>query len=409
MTEGVNSREAGSGRLADNILMFCRTLRKAGLAAGPGRVLEAMAAARRAGIERRDDFYWALRAVLVDDPAQFRLFDQAFHVYFRNPRLLERMMSLLLPTLERDSAESPPEAAVRRLLEAMSADLGEVADQDTQIEIDQSGSWSRREVLRRKDFEDMSLAEQSEARQLLKAEILPIADIPTRRFRPHPYGHRYDLRRSMRLILKNNGQLIELARKRRRRRPPPLVLICDISGSMNRYSRAFLLFAHLVSMRHRAVHSFVFGTRLTNITRRLADRDIDRALNLVSQEVEDWDGGTRIAECLERFNLDWSRRVLAQNAIVILLSDGLERDSNADLDFQMQRLHRSCRSLIWLNPMLRYSAFEPRAMGIRTMLPHVDLFLPAHNIDSLGRLGRLLQQDADKSGLGRRFEEFQAA
>ena len=409
MTEGSDSREAESGHLADNILMFCRTLRNAGLPIGPGRVIEAMAAVRRSGIERRDDFYWALRAVLVNDPAQFRLFDQVFHVYFRNPRLLERMMSLLLPTLEADSSGTPAEAPTRRLLEALSGAASFDQDQGTQIEIDQSGSWSRREVLRRKDFEDMSLEEQSEADELLRAEMLIVADMPMRRFRPHAYGNRYDLRRSMRLVLKNNGQLIELARKRRRRQPPPLVLICDISGSMSRYSRAFLFFAHLMSSRQRMVHTFVFGTRLTNITRRLADKDIDRALEAVSVDVQDWNGGTRIAECLECFNMDWGRRVLGQSAAVILLSDGLERDSKADLGFQMQRLHRSCRQLIWMNPMLRYAAFEPRAAGIRTMLPHVDLFLPAHNIESLGQLGRLLQQDKYSGQSGRRLQEYQAA
>ncbi len=407
MTGSNESREADSGRLADNILMFCRTLRDAGLPVGPGRVVEAMAAVRRAGIERRDDFYWALRTVLVNDPAQFRLFDQAFHIYFRNPRLLERMMSLLLPTLE---AQGEPAAAPhRRLLEALSS-IG-IGDEDggTLVEIDQAGSWSRREVLRHKDFEDMSLEEQTQARELLRAEILPTADITTRRFRPHPFGPRYDLRRSMQLILKNNGQLIELARKRRLSRPPPLVLICDISGSMSRYSRAFLLFAHLMTSRYRTVSTFVFGTRLTNISRRLADKDIDKALTAISEDVKDWDGGTRIAECLERFNVDWSRRVLAQSAIVVLLSDGLERDSKADLDFQMQRLHRSCRQLIWMNPMLRYSGFEPRALGIRTMLPHVDLFLPAHNIESIGRLSQLLQQHAHKSRVGQRIAKIEAA
>jgi len=384
--------ERSTGRLADNILMFCRTLRKAGLPVGPGRVVEAMAAVRRAGIDRRDDFYWALRAVLVNDPAHFRLFDQAFHIYFRNPRLLERMMSLLLPTLE--APGEPAAAPHRRLLEALSSVCASDRDTGTHVEIDPSGSWSRREVLRQKDFEDMSLEEEAQAKHLLRSEILPSSEVTTRRFRPHPFGHRYDLRRSMRLVLRNNGELIELARKRRLRRPPPLVLICDISGSMSRYSRAFVMFAHLVSSRRRDVYTFVFGTRLTNITRRLADKDIDKALAVVSEDVKDWDGGTRIAECLERFNVDWSRRVLAQSAVVVLLSDGLERDSKADLDFQMQRLHRSCRQLVWMNPMLRYSEFEPKAMGIKTMLPHVDLFLPAHNIESFLGLSRLLQRAA---------------
>ena len=384
-------------RLADNILLFCRTLRHAGLPIGPGRIIEAGSAVLRSGIERRDDFYYALRAVLVSDPAQFRLFDQAFHIYFRNPRLLERMMGLLLPTIERVSEDGDTDLAVRRLMESLTADEAS-DDNDTIIEIDRSASYSRRELLRHKDFEQMSLQEQSEAKQLLREEINLIKGVPTRRFRPHPFGHRYDLRRSMQLMLRNNGQLIELAKKKRRLRPPALVLICDISGSMSSYSRIFLHFAHALSSHRQTVHSFVFGTRLTNISRRLMDKDVDRALAQVSDEVQDWDGGTRIADCLERFNVDWGRRVLSGHSVVILLSDGLERDSDSDLEFQMQRLHRTCDQMIWMNPMLRYEHFEAKAMGIRTMLPHVDLFLPAHNLDGLAQLGRILRQDGAQPG-----------
>jgi uncharacterized protein with von Willebrand factor type A (vWA) domain len=384
------------GRLADNILLFCRTLRHAGLAVGPGQVIEAGSAVLRAGIERRDDFYFALRAVLVSDPAHFRLFDQAFHIYFRNPRLLERMMGLLLPTIERVSEGGNTELAVRRLMESLTANET-IDDSDTIIEIDQSASYSRRELLRHKDFEQMSLQEQREARQLLREDIDVIKDVPTRRFQPNPFGHRYDLRRSIHLMLRNNGQLIELAKKKRRLRPPALVLICDISGSMSSYSRIFLHFAHALSSRRQSVHSFVFGTRLTNISHRLLDKDVDRALAQVSDDVQDWDGGTRIADCLERFNVDWGRRVLSGHSVVILLSDGLERDSDSDLEFQMQRLQRTCDQLIWLNPMLRYEYFEAKAMGIRTMLPHVDLFLPAHNLLCLAQLGQILRHDTTQS------------
>ena len=381
------------GRLAENILLFCRTLRHAGLAIGPGQVIEAGGAVLQSGIERRDDFYYALRSVLVSDPAQFRLFDQAFHIYFRNPRLLERLMTLLLPTIERAAGDGNTEEAIRRLMESLVADETP-ADNDGVIEIDHSGSYSRRELLRHKDFEQMSLQEQREAKALLREEIDVIKDVSTRRFRPHPYGHRYDLRRSMQLMLRNNGQLIELAKKKRRLRPPTLTLICDISGSMSRYSRIFLYFAHALSSRWQTVHSFVFATRLTNVSHRLMHKDVDRALAQVSGDVQDWDGGTRIADCLERFNVDWGRRVLAGRSVVILLSDGLERDSDSDLEFQMQRLHRTCDQLIWMNPMLRYKHFEVKAMGIRTMLPHVDLFLPAHNLESLAQLGRILRTAA---------------
>ncbi|MDX1403094.1 MAG: VWA domain-containing protein [Woeseiaceae bacterium] len=378
------------GRIADNILLFCRTLRSAGLPIGPGQVIEAGSAVLRTGIARRDEFYFALRSVLVNDPSQFRLFDQAFHIYFRNPRLLERLIDMLLPTISRDTDGGNRDQALRRLLETMTQSA-DVVDEETVIEIDRSASYSRREILRRKDFEEMSLREQSEAKQLLREDFTVIKDIPTRRFRPHPFGHRYDLRRTMQLMLRNNGQLIQLAKKKRRFRPPTLVLLCDISGSMSGYSRIFLHFAHAMSLHRRSVHSFVFGTRLTNISHRLIDRDVDRALSNVAGDVEDWDGGTRIADCLERFNVDWGRRVLAGRSVVILLSDGLERDSHANLEFQMQRLRNSCDQLIWLNPMLRYEFFEAKAMGIRTMLPHVDRFLPAHNLESLHELGQVLQ------------------
>jgi hypothetical protein len=388
------------GRIAENIVSFCRTLRCAGLPVGTGQVIDALTAATIVGVQRREDFCQALRAVLVKDPGQFRLFAQAFQVYFRNPRLLERMMSMLLPSRPVDPEEAGK--ALRRLLESLSAPVPEGVD-DVTVEIDRSATWSYREVLRQKDFEQMTLAEQREARELLREEILLFGKIATRRFRSSAYGHRYDLRRSMQKMMRNNGQLIELARKRRTERTPVLVLICDISGSMSRYSRMFLHFAHTLGATNHTVHSFVFGTRLTNISRRLRDRDVDHAMTQISADVRDWDGGTRIGESLARFNKDWSRRVLAQNAVVVLLSDGLERESEADLEFEIQRLGRSCRRLIWLNPVLRFAGFEPKAAGIRKMLPHVDYFLPAHNVASLAELGAVLLQGAG-SGQNNRTE-----
>jgi len=393
--------EENVSRLGENILYFCRTLRGAGLPIGPGQVIDASIAVLQSGIERRDDFYVALRSVLVTDPTQFRLFDQAFHIYFRNPRLLERMMGLLLPTLQRTRTDDDNKEAVRRLVEALGDErvVDEERDNDdVVVEIDQSDSYSRRELLRHKDFEQMSLDEQNEAKRLLRNGVAVIRDRPTRRFRPDNYGHRYDLRQSIRMMLRTNGQMVGLARKKRRMRPPSLVLICDISGSMSRYSRPFLHFAHALSTRGQTVHSFVFGTRLTNISHRLVDRDVDRALGMVAADVRDWDGGTRIADCLQRFNVEWGRRVLSGRSVVVLLSDGLERDSVSDLEFQTARLQRSCDQLIWMNPMLRFDEFEPKASGIKAMLPYVDLFLPAHNIVSLAQLGEILSQPKLLSG-----------
>lgn len=385
-------RQPEGGSLAANILHFCRTLRQAGVPLGPGEVFDALSSVRQTGLARRDDFYHALRATLVKDAAHFGIFHQAFHVYFRNPRLLERAMALLLPELPRDEASSGTAPMKRRLLEALSrvagAESGEVDPA-----IDRSQTWSQLEVLHEKDFEQMSLAELAEARALIAREITPLAARPTRRYRPDPAGHRYDLRRSMQLMTRNNGQLLTLARKRRRLRRPPVVLVCDISGSMSAYSRVFLHFAHALAAVNRRVHTFVYATRLTNITRALAAGDADQALAAAAREVSDWDGGTRIASSLERFNLDWNRRLLAQNAVVVLLTDGLERDSAANLARQTERIRRSCRELIWLNPVLRYHEFRPLAAGIRAMLPHVDRFLPAHNLASIRELVRVLNGD----------------
>lgn len=385
-------------RLAHNILLFARTLRTAGIPVGTRQVIEALIAVALTGIERRDDLYWALRAILVNQPSELHIFNQAFHLYFRNPRLLERLMALLLPNVIGETPTQKPERASRRLLEAVSQAKEPVTD-SVQVELDQADSYSHRELLRDKDFEQMSLDEQREAKTMLLQEMESLKKYTTRRFRPDAKGERYDLRRSLRLMLRSSGQDIPLARKRRIRHSPDIVLICDISGSMSSYSRMFLHFAHVLTHREPVVHSFVFGTRLSNISHRLGDSDVDESLRKIAQDVKDWDGGTRIAECLRSFNQLWTRRVLSRNAVVILLSDGLERDTGFDLEFQMMRLQRSCRKLIWLNPMLRYDRFEPKAAGIKKMLPHVDVFLPAHNINSLASMWRVLTEASTRSSI----------
>lgn len=401
---------AAEGRLADNILLFCRTLRRAGIPLGPGQVVDALRAVETVGLQRSYDLYHALRAVLVRDPTHFSLFHQGFWLYFRDPRRLERAMALQLPSIEMPHSASPSALALRRLLDAMHVPTVKESADD-RAEIDRSQTWSDIEVLRKKDFEQMTSAELAAARQLIREDITALRARETRRYRAAFYGTRYDLRRSIQLMLRKNGQLITLAKKRRQKRPPPVVLICDISGSMSAYSRVFLHFSHALSIANPRVHTFVFGTRLTNISRTMCDIDIDLALAAVATDVLDWDGGTRIADSLEQFNVAWSRRVLAQNAVVILLTDGLERDSASSPGLQMQRLRRSCRKLIWLNPVLRYREFQPKARGIREMLPYVDLFLPAHNLDSLGALSRILRNGSDQPAAtalarptGQRFE-----
>jgi uncharacterized protein with von Willebrand factor type A (vWA) domain len=387
-----------NGKLVENLLFFARALRAAGLPVGPGKVLAAIEAVRAVGLTRRDDFYWALHAVLVDRRDQRELFDQTFHVFWRNPQILGRMMGLPLPDL-RPAAERSPEGAVewsRRLAEALGAgdadgELGGRQDED-QVEIDAAFTWSNRETLNAMDFEKMSAEELTEARKAIERMRLPIVEVPTRRFRPDPAGRRADLRAAMRAALRAGSDTIPLRWKRHRRRHPPLVVLCDISGSMGRYSRMLLHFLHAITNDRDRVHSFLFGTRLTNITRSLRHRDVDVAMDKVTAAVFDWSGGTRIGACLREFNVDWSRRVLGQGAVVLLITDGLDRENARGLEREMERLHKSCRRLIWLNPLLRYEGYEPRSQGARAMMPHIDEFRPVHNLASLAELTDVLSR-----------------
>jgi uncharacterized protein len=373
------------GRLLENIMYFARTLRAAGLPIGPGKVLAAVEAVRAVGLEDRSDFYWTLHAVFCNRRDQQELFDQAFHIFWRNPKLLERMLGMMLPEMVLPEQEKGEEMS-RRLAEALKQPgSGDAKDQEEEVELDAAMTFSDREVLRAMDFEKMSGAEIAAAKAAIRRMVLPLAEVATRRFRPDPRGARTDLRASFRAQLRAGG-LLALKHKSRQRRPPPLVIICDISGSMSRYSRLFIHFMHAVTNERDRVYTFLFGTRLTNITRYLRYKDIDVALDKVAGVVEDWSGGTRIGEALGEFNRRWSRRVLGQGAIVLLITDGLDRDAGIGIGAEMDRLHKSCRRLIWLNPLLRYEGFAPKSLGMRAILPHVDEFKPIHNLESLQEL-----------------------
>jgi len=375
----------GDGRLVANLMHFGRTLRAAGLPVGPGKVLDAVTAVSAVGITDRRDFYWTLHAVFVNRPDQRLIFDQAFHVFWRNPELLKKMLGLVLPEINVEMPQQPGEEMARRLAEALHPNPPTREAEEVEIEFDAAMTFSDREQLRGMDFEKMSLDELARAKAAIARLRLPIADLPTRRFARDPRGSRADMRATMRAALRSGG-LIELKRKSPRRRPPPLVVLCDISGSMSRYSRVFLHFMHSITNDRDRVFTFVFGTRLTNITRYLRYRDVDLALDRVAETVADWSGGTRIGHCIGEFNRLWSRRVLGQGAVVLLITDGLDRDAGTGLAHEMDRLHRSCRQLIWLNPLLRYEGFEPRSLGMKAMLPYVDEFRPVHNLESLESL-----------------------
>ena len=380
------------GRLSENIMHFGRVLRRAGLPIGSGQVIGAIHAVTQVGLGNREDFYWTLHSIFVNRRDQREIFDQAFHIFWRNPEILEKMMQMVLPDIGSPETMPNTEEISRRVSEALSQsnEKGSKELDQEENEFDAALTWSGSEVLSKKDFEKMSADEIKKAKEAIKRLRLPIMEVPTRRFRSYSSGPRVDMRRTLRAALRSGNGYIPLMRRERRTRRPPLVIICDISGSMERYSRMILHFMHTIMNDRDRVYTFVFGTRLTNVTRYLRYKDVDMALSRIGEEVVDWSGGTRIGICLHDFNQNWSRRVLAQGAVVIIISDGLDRDEGTGLELEMIRLHKSCRRLIWLNPLLRYEGFQPKVIGIRAMLPHVDEFRTVHNLESLQDLTRVL-------------------
>jgi uncharacterized protein with von Willebrand factor type A (vWA) domain len=397
-TEALFGRE----RLAGNILHFARVLRAAGLPIGPAKVVVALNAVEAVGVGNRDDFRAALESVLIERHEHKVLFDQAFELFWRNPKLLERMMALLLPKVRgrvpADEAQAPLPA---RLAEAMAPlPRQELEAEGEEIDLDAAFTFSPREVLQTRDFESMTAVELREVKAMIARLRLPLPEIPVRRTVAAPKGHAVDLRATLRAMTSARGVIVPLAWRRKRRRRSPLVVLCDISGSMDRYSRMLLFFLHAITNDQDRVHTLLFGTRLTNITRHLKQRDVDVAIARISGAVTDWAGGTRIGACLGEFNRRWSRRLLGQGAIVLLISDGLDSDVGDGLAQEMERLAKSCRRLIWLNPLLRYEGFEARPAGIRAMLPFVDDFLPVHNLQSLKQLAEAFTRRPAARGRG---------
>ncbi len=388
------------GRLAENIVYFARALRAAGIPVGPGAVLDALAAVRTAGVGTREDFYWTLHSVFVNRHEHTILFDQAFRIFFKRRGYLEQLLGMTLPQVPGTEPEKP-KAGSQRVQEAMFSGLNEQLKQEVrELDIDMRLTVSDQELLQKKDFAQMSAAEIATAKSAIKRLVLPLDEVKSRRLVPDRRGHIVDMRRTLRASMKGGGAFIDLKYLGPKTKIPPLVALLDISGSMTDYTRVFLHFLHAVTDARKRVHSFLFGTRLTNVTRSLKAKDPDEALAACSAQVMDWSGGTRIATSLHGFNKLWARRVLTQGAIVLLITDGLERDPDDKLAFEIDRLHRSCRRLIWLNPLLRYEGFEAKAKGVQAMLPHVDEFRPVHNLNSLTDLVRSLSAHGTRSQEG---------
>jgi uncharacterized protein with von Willebrand factor type A (vWA) domain len=408
-----------NGRLADNVVHFARALRKAGLPVGPGRVVEAVRAVEVAGFDRREDFYHALAACFISKPEHRAVFATTFGLFWRDPDIMERMMAALMPQMRAPARDREKKAGEQRAMEAMMEGAKKppappIEEEGEEIEIDARLAFSGDERLRARDFEQMSAAEAQAAKAAIARIELPVRPIASRRTRAAALGRIADWRGTLRRAMRT-GEMRELARRERRERWPSLVALCDISGSMASYSRMLLHFLHAASNAKGAgwakVHSFTFGTRLTNVSRHLHRRDADDALKRAGAEARDWEGGTRIGACLHAFNRDWSRRVMGQGAVVLLITDGLDRDDPDALAREAERLRLSARKVIWLNPLLRWDGFAPKARGVRALLPHVDSLRAAHNIGSIAALAEALTRPDDmgeKARLMRLLQEGEA-
>lgn len=391
--------EGVDGRLVDNIIYFCRALRRAGVPVAPSQIKDLIRAVEVVGFSHKHDFYQTLRACLITRREHMEVFEQVFNLFWRDPEFLNKMMQTLLPFAQNlDEASPEPQAGANRAAEAISDSLpppfvNESKNQEELI-LDAQFSFSQNVRLASMDFEQMSTAEIADAKQAIAQLDFHLPKLLSRRSRPNIGGEKIDIRASIHNARLNGGEVLKLLRKRRIEKPRNLVILIDISGSMSAYSRIMMHFANAISTNRQRkkgndwakIHTFTFGTQLTNISRQIADKDPDIALKSVGNTVQDWDGGTKIGENLEAFNINWSRRVLSSDAVVLLMTDGLERGDMQTLDLQIKRLKLSCDQLIWLNPLLRFDKFQPLASGIQTILPHVDKMVSCHNIQSLTEL-----------------------
>nr|WP_294514666.1 VWA domain-containing protein [uncultured Rhodopila sp.] len=393
-------------RLAANVMHFARLLRRAGLPVGPSESIAAQDALTRIDIGSRTQAQTALRSAMIHRHEHRQVFDHAFALFWRDPSAAEQAAAMALLDAQKDKKPDRPPPAARRVAEAFASKSNKPPQpKDEPPRVDMTLTVSDQERLQQMDFEAMGADEIARAKQEIRRLVLPLDLRRTRRTRADQSGPLADLRRTIRSSLRQGGEIVTIARSRRVTRPPPLVVLCDISGSMARYAQILLHFLHAVTNDRDRVHIFLFGTRLSNVTRQLRARDPEVAFQMVAHAVPDWSGGTRIGEALASFNHLWAKRVLGQGAVVLLISDGLDRDGAHGLAENMDRLHRSCTRLIWLNPLLRWSGFEPKSQGIRAMLPHVDEFRPVHNLASLRGLIDLLSRPAPlKPASAGRFE-----
>ena len=400
MTQTINGVQEDGGHIMHNLMMFGETLRKIGLDLGSSNMLDLVRSLEHIPIGRKQDFQQAARSILVHRKQDFPLFDEVFEVFWRKPasgQTTRDLRSLGEQRRYRNPQVFPPTGG-----DGGQESRSDGEDDEAGDRVDLTRTYSAREVLRGKDFSDFSGLEIAEAKRVMAELSWDLGNRRTRRTTPGD-GKRIDLRQIMRRNLKYGGELLELPRRERKVKHRPLILVCDVSGSMERYTRMLLHFIHGIARGQQQVEAFLFATRLTRVTRYMNYRGIDQSVTEVSRAVPDWAGGTRIGQALKTFNFQWLRRVKSGKAVVLVISDGWDRGEPELLAQETSRLQRSCHRLIWLNPLLGSATYQPLTRGIQAALPYIDDFLPVNNLNSLDALAQHLSNLEPQRSLGPRY------
>ena len=373
-------------KLLDNILRFIRLLRKSGVKIGNQSSIDALKGIKILKIGSRKEFYWSLHTTLINRNEDKEIFDQCFYLFWQNPKIMEQVFNLLIPQIGTQKSPENPKKQLKRISENLGKkNIDLEKNQKDEIIFDSQMSWSNKSSINSKDFEMMSLSELKEAEEVIKKLLIKSKNQLTRRWKSKDNGIKISYKNTIKKSIQNNG-IIKLGYRSQLKKSKSLVILIDISGSMESYSRIMLFFSHLLMQQQNDIEVFTFGTSLTRITRLLKNKDIDFSLNKIGNFVTDWAAGTKITSSINDFNLNWSRRILTQNQSLILISDGLERDQTKNLDFEINRLSMFAKNIIWLNPLLRYEKFEPKVASIKTILKYVNKIVPIHNINSIDKL-----------------------
>ena len=375
------------GKLPENVLLFTHLLRASGIKIGSDGVTDAISAIKTLGLKSKRAFYFSLLTCLTKKKEDEIIFRQAFDLFWQNPKFQEKTRNMLLPRTRVSEQDEQKEELAQRIIENLpkTEKIKKLDELEDNIIFDTSGSASDIQLKKSKDFGTMSKNELRQATDVIRDLSVHLPQKPFRRFEPKKMGPHLSVRHGLKDSVKNFGIVLPKFMKKKEK-DRPIVFLIDISGSMENYSKMLLHFVHNLMQRHRNCLVFLFGTKLTNITHLLKNKDIDDALQKISKVTDDWAGGTRIRDSIYEFNKTWVRRTPVSGSLVLFISDGLDKNHQSDLLIQMERLKKNCKYLLWLNPLLRYKKFLPKSVSIKRILKNVDALLPIHSLESIENL-----------------------